>query len=259
MNHRDKSSDDLFEGSGLEHRPSLARRIVVITLTLIAIAIAILTCELATQGRANRPTPRSTESAAMLSTNRVTAHPLDIVFAGHSLTAAYFATTSEQGYRAQVIAGLEASGAVDATGLGQPGRTISFIKDTTTIPVGTGVVILEIGTNDVPRTSIEQISADYDAVMTKIRIAASKATIICRGAWWDSSGRAIFDPVIRDSCAKRGATFLSLGSIYDMSANRGPAGAAVYDGIRDNFHPNDRGHRLIAAAILNLFGIRSSK
>lgn len=189
-------------------------------------------------------------AAAKAQVTRPTDRPLEVVFAGDSLTYGLFASSEAAGYRPQVVAGLEASGAVKWSRGGQTGNRIQTVSDSITFPASTDLVVLALGTNDVWKTPLEEMAAQYDALIQKAKTGAPNAAIVCLGVWSKDDGRRGHDPVVQQSCEAAGGHFLPLGDIYDAPDTRGPAGVEMFGGVSDDFHPNDNGYRQIAELVL---------
>jgi acyl-CoA thioesterase-1 len=193
-------------------------------------------------------------AAAKVQVERPTDRPLEVVFAGDSLTYGLFASSEAAGYRPQVVAGLETDGAVKWSRGGQTGNRIQTVSNSIAFPASTDLVVLALGTNDVWKTPVEDIATQYDALMQKAKAGAPNAAIVCLGVWSKEDGRRGHDPAIQQSCEAAGGRFLPLGDIYDAADTRGPAGVEAFGGVSDDFHPNDNGYRQIAQLVLgNLF------
>jgi acyl-CoA thioesterase-1 len=182
--------------------------------------------------------------------------PLQVAFAGDSLTYGLFASSEDAGYRPRVITGLEASGPVRWSSGGEIGNTIETVTSIIDFPETADLAILALGTNDVVRTPADRIPAIYDALMRKVRNSAPGAAVICLGVWSDAAGRRDYDAPIQASCRDGGGTFVSLESVYETPGTRGPAGKQAFGGISDDFHPNDAGYEAIAELVLSRIDVR---
>jgi acyl-CoA thioesterase-1 len=127
------------------------------------------------------------------------------------------------------------------------------------------VAIVEVGTNDwlgygrrgaSAPTPAMAFAQRYVELLSRVVPVTSAARLVCLGVWGagDGSNRlalapADYDEIIEAACAARGGRYVSLSSLYRDATCRGPAGVATPFGVSDDVHPNDRGHREIAAVV----------
>jgi acyl-CoA thioesterase I len=95
-----------------------------------------------------------------------------------------------------------------------------------------------------------------------VRESSPNAKLVCLGGWSsptsvDAAGTSAerYDDVARTVCAANRGTFVSLSALYLQKADHGPAGVMTSVGLTDYFHPNERGHRQLAAAVLKELAI----
>jgi len=173
------------------------------------------------------------------------------VFLGGSLTDSRFATSESAGFRPLVADGLGVP--VDETrGNAASESKLEAVALNAQIPATTNLVIIELGSTDVyvNRTDPQQFSADYRDVLNRVRLLAPSSQITCLGVWGGSQNVATYDKLMSDRCFAVGGAFVPLADIYETPGMKGPAGLDVYQGISDDFHPNDAGYSAIAQRIL---------
>lgn len=188
--------------------------------------------------------------AARLVVERPSDRPLNVVFAGDSLTYGLFASTEAKGYRPQVVAALEADGPVDWSRGGQTGNTVGTVAKSIEFPQATDLAVLALGTNDLGKTPVKRFTADYEALVAKVKNQAPDAAILCLGPWADGDGSTTYGPLIEEACEAGGGSYAPLTDLYTKPKHHGPAGVESFGGKSDVFHPNDSGYKAIADRVL---------
>jgi hypothetical protein len=191
---------------------------------------------------ATEPSP----SAAPLSLSTNGSGVLRLSIVGDTLATGRYASGPTNRFRALALSALEARGPVavqEATPTSASGPSTAV-----TVPGSLNLVILELGTDDMARTTATEFAADYGHLVDSIRASSPKAALVCAGTW-SANGQA-YDAVIQRDCVHADGRFVSLRALYADPANRGPAGVAGYYGLSDDRAPNDAGHRAIATALL---------
>lgn len=113
------------------------------------------------------------------------------------------------------------------------------------------LALVELGTNDVDKTSIDAFGTAYPQVIERVRAVAPDAPLLCLGPWGRPDKTEPFNEVVEQTCQAAGGRFVELSNAYLDETYRGPANSVTDTGVaRDTFHPNDRGHALIARRIL---------
>ena len=179
-----------------------------------------------------------------------------IFFMGDSLTEGYFATTLQRSFPALVASRMGATW----TGGGVPGGKLDGMGPVT-FPPQASLVVVELGTEDfggwAGATPVNTFDTEYRQLLGAARAQVPGARIVCLGVWntqhvTNVIGVTIdqYDAAIKSDCVASGGSFIPLAPMFDAAGTRGPAGTATYHGASDNFHPNDSGHAMIAAAIL---------
>jgi len=179
--------------------------------------------------------------------------PLRVFFSGDSLTAGEFSTTEDTSFRRLVTAQVRQRGPVEEVGTYKSGYRLQEIASGFAIPQGAGLAVVELGTNDLAANTDNALFArQYKDYLNRVVAASPDAKLLCLGVWAPAAaGRTTaLDAAITAGCQAHGGQFISLKELFDAPANRGPAGAPVWLGTRDTFHPNDAGHAAIADAVL---------
>ena len=173
--------------------------------------------------------------------------PYRIAFFGDSVSVGYGASDGRRTYVARISQWLDARDkrvikTVDAKG-GVPVAYWTYAR----MPAQLDAAVVELGTNDVRLgTPLEQFAREYRTLTSRIRVAAPRVRLLCLSVWsrlgWANLERA-FNAEIRSACP---------GTYVDITRFR------YLPHIRssDGFHPNDRGYRLIAQAVLSTLSAR---
>ena len=178
--------------------------------------------------------------------------PLRVMFIGDSLMWGSFASDESLTYRALVASALEADGPVDVVRVGGPGESAAeAARHLADEEPPVDLVLVELGANDSVAVEPGQFGADYAALLDGVRALAPEAGLLCAGVWNGPEIAAGFDRELRPACAEHGGLVVPLSDLYVDETLRGPKGSVVPGGgVRDEFHPNDAGHRAIADALL---------
>ena len=167
---------------------------------------------------------------------------------GDSITAGRFATAQDGTFPALVADNLgmtldviARSGAKAAWALPQLGAVEAAHP---------ALVTIELGTNDVGfNTPLDTFAAQYEAIVGGI--SSPHTRVLCIGSWLPSTA---IDAIIVQTCARHGATFVTLDGFYAVNDFHSTDGGSSYLGRTDWFHPGDQGHAAIAAAVLSALG-----
>lgn len=190
--------------------------------------------------------------------------PLSVFYAGDSLSYSLFSSIEANGYRPLVNAELSKHGEIFEQRATKASEEALFkAGNVGSIPdSGVDVAILELGTNDLgttepgSRTDIDLFRQQYEDLIAKVQRSAG-VQVICVGVW-QKSGPQISDPFdfeIERICEKRGGQYVDLTAAFETKDTFGPEDSPSWLGPSDNFHPNDKGHRLIADLILERIGV----
>ncbi len=177
---------------------------------------------------------------------------MNISIAGDSIAAGHYASNPYATFRTLMYAALQARGAVNVQDPTTTALTAT-LSPALTVPAGMDLVVLELGTDDIPRTDVTTFGSAYSALVKNTRASSPNAALVCAGTW--SANGSAFDAVIQRACTSANGTYVSLASRYADPANRDPAGVSTYFGVTDGLAPNDAGHRAIAAALLKPLGV----
>lgn len=187
---------------------------------------------------------------------RPAARPLRILFVGDSLTVGDYASRRSHAFPALVAAALRRRGNVDASVRAKVGVKASYWA-ARALPAA-DLIVLELGTNDFSQelTPPATFDRDYRRLVANARATSPRATLLCLSIWrsprhayrYRGETLATYNHIVAADC--RDGAYVAISSLFDRRANRTP-GATTLPGTPDGFHPNDRGHRAIAAAILD--------
>lgn len=185
--------------------------------------------------------------------------PLSVFYAGDSLSYGLYSSTEANGYRFLLNDELRKHGEiVEHRATKADEKALFKIGNVQNIPEsGVDIAILELGTNDLgtnevgSRTEPDLFHKQYQDLVRNVQRSAG-VQIICVGVW-GGSGQTISDPYdfeIQKVCQEHGGQYVDLTAAFELKDTFGPKGAPSWLGISDGFHPNDKGHRLIADLIL---------
>lgn len=177
---------------------------------------------------------------------------LRALFIGDSVTRAFYATTEADGFQQRTVEGLEEFAPVDATVVATPGATTSQVaEDVETIAEDTGLVVVELGTNDIFYGDVESFTEAYTALLDRIESEAPSAGLVCVGAMTDSRIGPDVNRIIREQCTDREGVYVRMADISTLERYRTPAGTSTWQGdAADGVHPNDTAHEIIANRIV---------
>lgn len=201
-------------------------------------------------------------------TPRVVAAPasppsLRLLFVGASITAGDYANSPAQAYPGLVAARLKAEGYdVHLRVIAHPGATAEMAEQWN-LKIPSDVLVVHLVTNDFARnTRLSTYRTAYSQVLRELRHSSARARLVCLGGW--DNPRAVnrtgipagwYDQVAQAACSAAGGSYLDISGIYLQRSDHGPAGMVTTLGIRDGFHPNDRGHQRLAAAVLGALNV----
>jgi acyl-CoA thioesterase I len=197
----------------------------------------------------------STSQRTSASSSRPTVR---LLFVGASVTAGYGAGNLDRAFPELVASHLRAAGWNTVVHIAaRPGATTAE-ADKWSLKGPADAVVVHLVTNDFSRgTPLATYQADYGDVIGRLRVSSPSAKLVCLGGWSsptsvNSAGISAerYNDIARTVCATNRGTFVNLSALYLQKADHGPAGGMTSVGPPDHFHPNDRGHRQLAAAVL---------
>lgn len=121
------------------------------------------------------------------------------------------------------------------------------------------LVTIEYGTNDsdpnnsdvTPEAFEDQLNELIDTLIED----NEKPPLIVLVTTWNQGDKAIpFDNVIKKVGEERSLPIADVNHIWKQQDNKGPAGVETLFGESDNWHPNDKGMKLIADEIFKVAG-----
>jgi acyl-CoA thioesterase I len=181
-----------------------------------------------------------------------------LLFVGASVTAGDYAVDPAHAYPELVAARLRDDGyRTELRVVARPGATAAA-AGRWDLKLLSDLVVVHLVTNDFSRdTPPSAYQAAYTAVIRRLRQASPAARLVCLGGWDNPSSvnrlgvpAARYDQVAQAACRAAGGTYVDVSGLYLQRSDRGPAGQVTTRGVRDGFHPNDRGHQRLAAAVL---------
>jgi acyl-CoA thioesterase-1 len=176
--------------------------------------------------------------------------PLRVLVAGDSLTEGYYASTPDRGFAPLVVDALRRAGGPEVTPVvvGVSGarafRVAARVEETTAGARPFDVAVLEVGANDVGKSSLREWTDGYRRLLAAVSATSPDAEVVCLGPWHAPRPARAYESVLRRLCADH--VYLPLSDLFAADGLRGPEGAPTALGPRDAFHPNDRGHAAIA-------------
>lgn len=177
----------------------------------------------------------------LLGIKRPDGRPLRVLFMGDSLSDAAGASSRQAGFVDTLKSRMRPGGKVAATTLALPGQTTRTVA--AQMPSGKyDVVLVELGTNDVGRTPVEQFRNDYAEMLTGVRKASADGLLMCLGPWMPQADAADYDDIARQLCKEQDGIYVPLSWAYVKEQYR--------DDSYDQFHPDDDGHKFIADEVL---------
>jgi lysophospholipase L1-like esterase len=248
-------------------RPTrLFRSVRALAGRLPAAAAPALTVPVLALAAAGPPLPASPAAASPAATSPAPARPtVRLLFVGASVTAGEYAVDPAHAYPQLVAARLRAEGYdTELRVVAHPGARAAA-AERWDLHLPSDVVVVHLVTNDFSRdTPLPAYRAAYAAVVRRLRQASPAARLACLGGWDNPSSvnrlgvpAERYDQVARAACAAAGGTFVDVSGLYLQRSDRGPAGQVTTMGLRDGFHPNDRGHQRLAAAVLRTVDLPS--
>jgi acyl-CoA thioesterase I len=181
--------------------------------------------------------------------------PLQVSFVGDSLDYGLFASKKTLGFHELMVEEWRKDGSVADESENTIGGTAAGALTTPNFPRDQQLYVVELGTNDARLVDYRDFRTQYARLLDRIRNASPDAALVCVGVWRPKEIADTFDTIIKDLCEVRGGVFRALRDLAEDEDLRGPAGVATFGGKSDAFHPNDRGHRMIADRVLDAISV----
>lgn len=222
-----------------------------LTVPVLAVVLSVLLACVAVAGYALAESAAMAPDRSRVAVSVPEGDPLRVTFLGDSLTVGLHASEPRSGFSQRMVQAWRADGAVlDNPRDSLVGGTVADALRNPNLPSDQHLYVVELGTNDVVRTDHGTFRSDYEQLLDRIRVASPDAGLLCVGLWRPTDVASRFDTIIADLCEARGGAFRSLSGVRADPGFLGPAGEDTYFGPSDDFHPNDHGHREIAARLL---------
>lgn len=231
---------------------SVGRKLAIVLIVVIVVAIGAIPMV-----RSLLKAPSSPESAAPekpFQSPELSLEYQRVLFAGDSLTVGRDADKLPQSFRELVAGELRAEGASSITTIAKSGARLNYIAQSKKLPSDLNLAVVELGTNDIRwQTPVKDFKIQYQKYLTKIRAGSPEVKLICLGVWHDPKAKITqsLDLVIKSVCLEHGGSYVQISDLFARASNRGPAGRATWNVKSDAFHPNNAGHRAIAAKLLH--------
>jgi acyl-CoA thioesterase-1 len=224
------------------------------SLVVVVVAILIAATLTMTYFTFNKKSPIGNPNVVELNIRKDEA--LRVSFVGDSIDAGFYASQEDLGFHGLVVGEWRKSGPVaDYPMTDMVGGTARDALRNAEYPAEQQLYVVELGTNDAPRVNYREFRAEYDMLLDRIRSASPDAALVCVGLWRPKKNADTFDTIVKDLCEVRGGVFVSISDLAADESLKGPAGVPAFGGLSDSFHPNDRGHRLIADRILDVIRV----
>lgn len=176
---------------------------------------------------------------------------LRVSFIGDSIDAGFYASDQHRGFHSLVVDDWRTSGPVaDFPMRALAGGTAADVLTNRELPADQQLYIVELGTNDASRVDYHQFRNDYSELLNRLLASSDDPALVCLGVWRPKVNAETFDLIIKDQCEIRGGVFVGLSDLAGNELLKGPAGIITPNGMSDDFHPNDLGHREIADRVL---------
>jgi acyl-CoA thioesterase-1 len=185
---------------------------------------------------------------------------LKLLFVGASITVGYYASSLNHAYPELVAAQLTAEGWPVDLDVEAQGGTIAHTADRwrLAVPSDVDVLVVQLATNDYLKSlPLVAYEGYYQDILRHLRAASPRARLLCLGGWDDPNRlnrlgvpASRYDAAAEAACVSQGGRYVDLSAIYLDPRNHGPRKWPTFLGPRDLFHPNDRGHRLLAQVVL---------
>lgn len=202
---------------------------------------------------------RAPVAAKPLEVSREADGPLRLFVAGDSISASLFADREADGFLPLVVRGMEQSGPVEVLTGQRVGADLATVSGLVGVESNLDLGIVELGTNDIgQKTPVDEFTASYRALLAKLTQKNANLPIVCVGVWFEDATNPLiedYDGVIEQECSAVDGRFVSLRDIARDEKNHGPAGRSTFYGTSDTFHPNNDGHRKIAAVVSAAFEV----
>ncbi len=184
------------------------------------------------------------------------ASSLRVLLAGDSITVGYYATDVDRSYAALLLDEWGTEREVSAVRAEEAGARAWRIgrlvgeQDLT----GIDVAVIEVGANDVGKTSVRTYAGDVAALVERIDQGSPEAVTVCLGPWNEPRASRRYDRAVRRVCDDDTHRYVAISDLYADPTMHGPVGAETAFGTRDYFHPNDLAHAEIARRVAEAIG-----
>jgi acyl-CoA thioesterase-1 len=222
--------------------------LVVVVLSIL-ITLALTLAYLAF----NRSPPIVSQNKIELTLNK--GESLRVSFVGDSIDYGLFASEKTLRFHELMVEEWRKNGLVADESENMIGGTVAAALTTPDFPRAQQLYVVELGTNDATRVNYRDFRTQYARLLDRIRTASPDAALVCVGVWRPKELADTFDTIIKDLCEVRGGVFRAISDLAEDEHLRGPAGVPTFEGRSDAFHPNNRGHRMIADRVLDAISV----
>ncbi len=130
------------------------------------------------------------------------------------------------------------------------------IEDLTADSAPHDLIVIEIGTEDMPTLEPSEFADPYEDAIAVARESSPDGALVCVGVWASSKSAKPYDAIIRSACNEEDGIFVKVSDIYDRDSSRGPKGRdglvdrqATEGTIGDGTLPNDTGYASLAKRV----------
>lgn len=182
---------------------------------------------------------------------------LKYVAIGDSLTAGLFADKEDERFCNVLSTKISEEMGYDVKleKIGTPGGTLGGGLDSLSVinKSKPDFVSIEFGTNDLNNENnvpVETFKSQLNELIDGIQEGRKEEVKFVLVTTWNQGKKGLeFDKAIKEVGDDRKIPVANIATIWNNSSTKGPEGRETFIGLSDNWHPNTKGHKLIAEKI----------